>query len=538
MKIMCRLIMIIFLILLPMFILGQWSSGYLPYKNETTGFIYEGTPIGIVTAISLKGDKVDVEVKDGLVVIMPGDLTPAVLSNLELLVTLSEFVGQSRSFSRRYKMSMSDESIKVSQQLDYLRNGGLQEVSYDARTDVSRSANFSFMVKENGQGTIFIGYKLTEKTDMGSVVFNPSSAIAIKYKVEGFQGAEELEWNKCKEQGLRCVCAYATSNKKYSSQAKSAIRWQQESDWYDTKKQDTKQAYENYIRKYEGCFCIHCDEAKKASEKGSTPPPSPPSPPSPPKPCLEKEKTLIEVARRDKTIESYQAYLDFAQKCVGRFVQEAKNAIQELQPILLDGGISTPDGEGWQILQFRNIVSPAYTPSPGLEVDDTRFPSELILKVKLNDGDNYKIEVSDRKFPDKRTLTVNLNNLIEADLRNDSLRIILTLEKGKPPFVIKLVDLKSGEEAWQMQDVSRGTTTIEKETALRDLNGKFGLLVYEQGNAQPLRFEEVIVLDRGKNNLWIYLIIGLGGIVVVSVMVYLFWRNYQKKQTPWFQNQK
>ena len=527
--------MVLSLLVLPGVTFGQWSSGYLPYVNETTGFNYEGTRIFIITKISLEGDKVNVGINDGKVLITPLDLNAPIPRNLEFSVTLAGLSGQSRVFSRKKKLSVSDESVKGSQQLVYLRFGSPQAVSHDPSTGTGYGATLRFMVRENGKGTVFIGYKTTEKEDKGEVTFDPSNAVAIYYEVKGFLGEEELEWDKCKEKGLSCVCAYATAKKKYSDQATSAIKWEQESDWYNAQKLNTKQAYNDYIAKYNDCFCIHCDEALKLiNDRGSVVPPPPPPPKNS---CEEKEKALIESARRDKTIIGYEAYLDFAKKCVGRFVQEATTAIQELQPIILDGGISSPDSEGWQTLQFRNMVSPAYTPSPGLIVDDTRFMDELLLRVKMIEGDNYEIEVWDKKFPNKPSFKKNLNNIAEIEFSNDSLAIILTIEKGRPPYVIKLIDREFGKVAWQRSGVNPGTITINKETELNDLNGEFELHVYEQGYAQPILRRDIF-FDRGKNKFLICLAIGAVCIIFLIVMGFLLWRNYyKKKQTPWFQDQ-
>lgn len=348
-----------------------------------------------------------------------------------------------------------------------------------------------FQINRDGKSKISLAVSVVKNGAPASCGKEP---LVIGFEVEGLVDEEKELWVTFENQGFNGWCEfYKRYNKqRFATEALKLINGEIAIKWRKIKDTASVKTLDAFIAKYKSCqpgnkWVLAADstaEGLKAREAAFL------------KAQADEEKA-INSARNSGDMDLYQVYLrQYTNE--GRFAQEAFDSIRRLQPI---NRYMTEQSDGWMVLQFDPLVKPGYKDislQQGLDIDDSRFAKEKILKVRPEKTGNFTIEVRDLAFPWK-SLKVEFSNKFRVHFAFDSTHATFTMIGGAPPYHIALRDMSSDSIVWHktVQDTVF-VLNIRQELQRKNIHGIFQPQVSDASSEQSFRILQRIVVHPPK----------------------------------------
>ena len=314
-----------------------------------------------------------------------------------------------------------------------------------------------------------------------------------------------------KHGGLKVWLKHLRDFSECKEEFESFVNAEDERMWKSCRSQKSpKNCYLSYIETFEFTgYGKHLAEAKRLA--------NPPVPTDPE--ILDWNET-----RRVNTLEGYKKFTEKYPN--GKNIVNAQEEVKRLSPMLL---FREQNGNGddytFHILNAKNPQFKDITIGGRLrdeDIDITRIGIDTTLRIRFSGDADYRVLIQDQ-WGKKDTIV--FNNLMSVQLDSIGMKKYqIMISKGKMPYKIEFIASNKN----YIVNVTEGNTY---EFALNDLmnQGLGGEIAIEVIDAEESRVGIKKRLFVKNNNYMKFLGIGLGGVVLLSILILLLKRRSQNK---------
>jgi hypothetical protein len=371
----------------------------------------------------------------------------------------------------------------------------------------SQDKTFDFRVTRNGSNYITINFGVISKdiTDLQDWKCEEGT-IRVTFNVSGILEEEEIRPNQdsldffaWKRNGLKGYSDYLTKypDGQYAAEADRGMREIEQQLWDQAKRTNKISSYNDYLETMAPYpkYMRHKEDANdriSALQQNS------------------EERKFWNARNTENTIAAYEAYLERYPE--GTYERQAREGIVRLMPM----GIEYQTNEaGFKEIKFSNVNNLRYkdiSPDYGLTIDDSQLRSDTILRISYESQGLFRLFVED-DWGKSQEFSFSNELVATMALNQDSTLLQFSIDGGKKPYQIDLIDHLTGNAVYSISDIEDPSISIPIDT-LR-AKGIVGILrseIRDKDQLQPQYPEGLVKIETIKT-------FGLNWIVILSILV-------------------
>lgn len=454
-----------------------------------------------------------------------------------------------REFNDDFKLVVLPKCIKTTQGL---KTKSFQQI--DAPIEIFKikasavDRRIPFEITKNGSGNLTIDFGVLFEDIPSSEWTCNSGKVQLNYTISGINEPEPevkevipavtKDWNIAKNRTLKDWMTHLETHPSspHRSAALSLIGNEFNQKYEVARQKNTTTAYQDFIDycgiypKYKDLYNPLVDKAKKGIRK------------------LENNADAAAEAARFKALACYKdwqkikksvdfdEYTDYINQhkdseCED-YVKTAKDKIKDLVPIELT---QEDAANGYKAIFIKNALNPRFKDisiDGNLQVNTSRLKDENVLLVKFPLGGNYEVYVEDELG---KSSSISFDNQLIARMREDSLMLRFTLEKGSQPYRIDLVNEEKGIVLFSEEDINKNKFSLEK-SLLQELGATGNILVQASDNDsfEPKNLGNIFIAPIENSFDFKYIIYGLSALAFLlgGTFLFLFLRKRRQQRQP------
>ena len=223
---------------------------------------------------------------------------------------------------------------------------------------------------------------------------------------------------------------------------------------------------------------------------------------------------------------------------------EHKQSPETWRAKLYEISYQTEEVDGWTVFRFKSnlkppgdtLKTPTYLPIGStnmVEIDDSKFLSENLLKVKFKESGNIDFEIQDLAYTDK-LIIIELKNEFKVRVVKDSLGLKVHFHGGFKPYQIQLFDSEKGEYTWTSDSIETSSFLIKIATLQEaGLMGNFEVHIFDNKTLKPQKGGIMEVPEPPDSDGWL-LLVGAGVIAALGSILWILFKRRKHKQSTIF----
>ena len=365
--------------------------------------------------------------------------------------------------------------------------------------------------------------------------------IVIRYSIEGIVDPDLEAWEKVNQNSLTELCEFHHNHKRnrFASKALSLIKKKDEKLWnrvkYAAKSKEVCREYIDSFKTCSGYSGKYISDAYEIIEEVEPPPP-PPVPDPHQTDCESIKDEWNKFLDSQPTEKEVLDYTDRLRSSKKRCIGDIEKIIMDLFPVLKDSLIHDSENERHYLIQ-NTQYSPRYkdiSHSDGLEIDDSLWEEEHILKVTKTKSGKFKILIRDDLG---RETVLTFGNVFEVEMESSDSIHKINIIGGTKPFKIELMDTQTKEIVWTKENLKEQYFLLKTDDLkYKNIYGQFVVRVWDNLDDQPIELKKPVFLER-EQPITMKLIGVLGVVVfVIGISLFYYLRKGRRRHQTIFDN--